>query len=60
MFAGLFHGLLVHEGGTRLELDRDGKAAFFTPEVTRHHPRPPNRLSSGAPRFVDSAVPLSL
>ncbi|MDE2762614.1 MAG: hypothetical protein OXQ94_12575 [Gemmatimonadota bacterium] len=64
MLAGLFHGLLVHEGGTRLALDRDGKAAFFTPEVTRRLPEPPppppDRLSSGAPRFVDSAVPLSL
>ena len=70
------HHRLVHEGGTRLALDRDGKAAFFTregavlggspplPEVTRQLPEPPppppNRLSNGAPRFVDSAVPLSL
>ncbi|MYB99037.1 MAG: DUF222 domain-containing protein, partial [Gemmatimonadetes bacterium] len=68
------HHRLVHEGGTRMALDRDGKAAFFTragavlggspplPEVTRKlpEPPPPNRLSNGAPRFVDSAVPLSL
>ncbi|MDE2870253.1 MAG: hypothetical protein OXQ94_00990 [Gemmatimonadota bacterium] len=70
------HHRLVHEGGTRLALDRDGKAAFFTragqvlgsapplPEVTRQLPEPPppppDRLSNGAPRFVDSAVPLSL
>ena len=70
------HHRLVHEGGTRLALDRDGKAVFFTregavlggsppsPEVTRQLPEPPppppNRLSNGAPRFVDSAVPLPL
>ncbi len=70
------HHRLVHEGGTRMALDRDGKAAFFTragqvlgtapplPEVTRQLPEPPppppDRLSNGAPRFVDSAVPLSL
>ena len=70
------HHRLVHEGGTRMALDRDGKAAFFTregavmgsapplPEVTRQllepPSPPPNRLSNGAPRFVDSAVPLSL
>ncbi|MDE2761669.1 MAG: hypothetical protein OXK74_02625 [Gemmatimonadota bacterium] len=50
------------------------RAAFFTcegqvlgsapplPEVTRQlpEPPPPSRLSNGAPRFVDSAVPLSL
>ncbi|MDE2875775.1 MAG: HNH endonuclease signature motif containing protein, partial [Gemmatimonadota bacterium] len=70
------HHRLVHEGGTRMALDRDGKAAFFTragqvlgsapplPEVTRQLPEPPppppNRLSNGAPRFVDSAVPLPL
>ena len=70
------HHRLVHEGGTRMALDRAGKAAFFTregvviggspplPEVTRQLPEPPppppNRLSNGAPRFVDSAVPLSL
>ncbi|MDE2975164.1 MAG: DUF222 domain-containing protein, partial [Gemmatimonadota bacterium] len=70
------HHRLVHEGGTRLALDRDGKAAFFTregavlggspplPEVTRKLPEPPSpspdRLSNGAPHFVDSAVPLSL
>ena len=34
------------------------------PEVTRKLPEPPapppNRLSNGAPRFVDSAVPLPL
>ncbi|MDE2985876.1 MAG: DUF222 domain-containing protein, partial [Gemmatimonadota bacterium] len=70
------HHRLVHEGGTRMALDRDGKAAFFTrkgavlggspplPEVTRKLPEPPapppNRLSNGAPRFVDSAVPLPL
>ena len=70
------HHRLVHEGGTRMALDRDGKAAFFTragavlggspplPEITRKLPEPPspppNRLSNGAPRFVDSAVPLPL
>ena len=70
------HHRLVHEGGTRMALDRDGKAVFFTregavigsapplPEVTRKLPEPPppppNRLSNGAPRFVDSAVPLTL
>ncbi len=70
------HHRLVHEGGTRMALDRDGKAAFFTragqvlgtapplPEVIRQLPEPPppppDRLSNGAPRFVDSAVPLSL
>ncbi|MDE2874971.1 MAG: DUF222 domain-containing protein [Gemmatimonadota bacterium] len=70
------HHRLVHEGGTRMALDRDGKAAFFTrqgqviggspplPEVTRTLPEPPapppDRLSNGAPRFVDSAVPLPL
>ena len=70
------HHRLVHEGGTRMALDRDGKAAFFTregamlgsapplPEVTRQLPEPPppppDRLSNGAPRFVDSAVPLPL
>ncbi len=59
-----------------MALDRDGKAAFFTregaviggspplPEVIRKLPEPPSpppdRLSNGAPRFVDSAVPLSL
>ena len=70
------HHRLVHEGGTRMALDRDGKAAFFTregavlggspplPEVTRKLPEPPspppNRLTNGAPPFVDSAVPLPL
>ncbi|MDE2875587.1 MAG: hypothetical protein OXU69_01710 [Gemmatimonadota bacterium] len=70
------HHRLVHEGGARLALDRDGKAAFFTrkgavlggspplPEVIRILPEPPapppDRLSNGAPRFVDSAVPLPL
>ncbi|MDE2873832.1 MAG: hypothetical protein OXQ93_00220, partial [Gemmatimonadota bacterium] len=70
------HHRLVHEGGMRMALDRDGKAAFFTrtgqvlggspplPEVTRQLPEPPppppDRLSNGAPRFVDSAVPLPL
>ena len=71
------HHRLVHEGGTRLALDRDGKAAFFTregqvigsapplPEGTEVElpappPPPPGRLSNGAPRFVDSAVPLEL
>ncbi|MDE2793852.1 MAG: hypothetical protein OXL34_03445, partial [Gemmatimonadota bacterium] len=70
------HHRLVHEGGTRLALDRDGKAAFFTragqaiggapplPEVAGKLPEPPSpslgRLSNGAPRFVDSAVPLAL
>ena len=70
------HHRLVHEGKTRMAMDRDGKAAFFTragqviasapppPEVTRQMPEPPppppNRLSNGAPRFVDSAVPLEL
>ena len=59
-----------------MAMDRDGKAAFFTragallggspplPEANRKLPEPPspppNRLSNGAPRFVDSAVPLSL
>ena len=72
------HHRLVHEGGTRMALDRDGKAAFFTRageviasappplrvgaevELPEPPPPPPNRLSNGAPRFVDSAVPLSL
>ena len=70
------HHRLVHEGQTRMALDRDGKAAFFTrkgqvigsappsPEAVRKLPPPPalppDRLSNGAPRFVDSAVPLSL
>ena len=70
------HHRPVHEGGTRMALDRDGKAAFFTragqviggspplPEVIRQLPEPPspppNRLTNGAPCFVDSAVPLSL
>ena len=70
------HHRLVHEGGARMALDREGKAAFFTrtgqvlgsapplPEVTRRLPEPPppppNRLSNGAPRFVDAAVPLPL
>ena len=59
-----------------MALDRDGKAAFFTragqvigsapplPAEVRKLPTPPapppDRLSNGAPRFVDSAVPLSL
>ena len=70
------HHRLVHEGQTRMALDRDGKAAFFTrkgqvigsappsPEAVRKLPPPPalppDRMSNGAPRFVDSAVPLSL
>ncbi len=70
------HHRLVHEGKTRMALDRDGKAAFFTragqvigsapplPEPVRKLPTPPNpppnRLSNGAPRFVDAEVPLSL
>ena len=71
------HHRLVHEGGTRMALDRDGKAAFFARagEVIASAPPlpvgaevelpappapPPNRLSNGAPRFVDSAVPLEL
>ena len=70
------HHRLVHEGKTRMALDRDGKAAFFTragpaigsapplPETVRKLPPPPapppNRLSNGAPRFVDAEVPLSL
>ena len=67
---------LPPEDGTRMALDRDGKAAFFTregavlggspllPEVAGQLPEPPsappNRLSNGAPRFVDSAAPLPL
>ena len=59
-----------------MAMDRDGKAAFFTragqvlgsapplPEAAGNLPEPPppplDRLSNGAPRFVDSAVPLSL
>ena len=70
------HHRRVHEGKTRMALDRDGKAAFFTragqvigsapplPGMVRKLPKPPapppDRLSNGAPRFVDSAVPLSL
>ncbi len=70
------HHRLVHEGRTRMAMDRDGKAAFFTragqvlgsapplPEAAGNLPEPPppplDRLSNGAPRFVDSAVPLSL
>ena len=68
------HHRLVHEGGTRMALDRDGKAAFFTregaalggspplPEVAGKlpEPPPPGRLSNGVPRFVDSGVPLPL
>ncbi len=70
------HHRLVHEGKTHMALDRDGKAAFFTrtgqvigsapplPEQSRKLPQPPapppDRLSNGAPRFADSAVPLSL
>ena len=70
------HHRLVHEGKTRMALDRDGKAAFFTragqvigsapppPEQSRKLPQPPapppDRLSNGAPRFVDAEVPLSL
>ena len=70
------HHRLVHEGKMRMALDRDGKAAFFTrkgqvigsapplPGAVRKLPTPPppprDRLSNGAPRFVDSAVPLSL
>ena len=70
------HHRLVHEGKTRMALDRDGKAAFFTragqvigsgpplPGAVRQLPTPPppppDRLSNGAPRFVDSAVSLSL
>ena len=70
------HHRLVHEGKTRMALDRDGKAAFFTrtgqvigsapplPGAVRKLPLPPapppGQLSNGAPRFVDSAVPLSL
>ncbi|MDE2796254.1 MAG: HNH endonuclease signature motif containing protein, partial [Gemmatimonadota bacterium] len=70
------HHRLVHEGGTRLALDRDGKAVFFTragrvigsappmPEAVEKLPEPPSppldRLSNGAPRFVDSQVPLEL
>ena len=70
------HHRLVHEGRTRMALDRDGKAAFFTragqvigsapplPGTVRKLPTPPapppDRLSNGAPRFVDSAMPLSL
>ena len=70
------HHRRVHEGRTRMALDRDGKAAFFTragqvigsapplPATVRKLPTPPapppDRLSNGAPRFVDSAVPLSL
>ncbi len=70
------HHRLVHEGGTRMALDRDGKAAFFNrggqvigsapplPAAAGELPEPPpsaaGRLSNGAPRFVDSAVPLPL
>ena len=70
------HHHLVHEGRTRMALDRDGKAAFFTragqvigsapplPGAVRKLPTPPPpppaRLSNGAPRFADSAMPLSL
>ena len=71
------HHRLVHEGRTRMAMDRDGKATFFTRagEVIASPPPlpvgtkvelptppapPPNRLSNGAPRFVDSAVPLEL
>ncbi len=71
------HHRLVHEGKTRMALDRDGKAAFFAragqviasapplPERAEVElPAPPapspGRLSNGAPRFVDSAVPLEL
>ena len=68
------HHRRVHEGKTRMALDRDGKAAFFArsgqvigsaphlPGAVRKLPTPPppDRLSNGAPRFVDSAVPLSL
>ena len=70
------HHRLVHEGKTRMALDRDGKAAFFTRagqvigsapplqaevrQLPTPPPPPPDRLSNGAPRFVDSAVPLSL
>ncbi|MYH53383.1 MAG: HNH endonuclease, partial [Gemmatimonadetes bacterium] len=71
------HHRLVHEGGTRMAIDRDGKAAFFTregavlggspplPEVVEAElpaspATPRGGLSNGAPRFVDSAVPLAL
>ena len=71
------HHRLVHEGGTRMALDRDGKAVFFTREgrviasappaaegVANELPTPPvppaDRLTNGAPRFVDSKVPLRL
>ena len=70
------HHRLVHEGGTRMALDRDGKAAFFTragrviggapplPEAAGKLPEPPapprGQLSYGAPRFTDSQVPLEL
>ena len=70
------HHRRVHEGKTRMALDREGKAAFFTrtgqvigsapplPGVVRKLSAPPapppGRLSNGAPRFVNSAVPLSL
>ena len=71
------HHRLVHEGKTRMAMDRDGKAAFFTrageviasvpplPAVAEVGlPAPPaqraGRLSNGAPRFVESQVPLEL
>ena len=71
------HHRLVHEGRTRMAMDRDGKAAFFTRagqvigsapplperaevELPATPTPPPDRLSNGAPRFVDSQVPLEL
>ena len=56
------HHRLVHEGGTRMALDRDGKAAFFTrggavlggspplPEVIRKLPKPPAPPASSTRR----------
>ncbi len=71
------HHRLVHEGRTRMAMDRDGKAVFFAragqviasaPPLPQRAevelPAPPapspGRLSNGAPRFVDSQVPLEL
>ena len=71
------HHRLVHEGKTRMAMDRDGKAVFFTRagaviasapplpegaglELPAPPAPPPGRISNGAPRFVDSAVPLEL
>ncbi len=67
------HHRAVHEGRTKMALDRAGKVAFFTPAgkviggtppplaatgtLPAAPPEPPGRLWNGAARFKDWAVP---